>query len=95
MLVQVDQFGGLADALEGSLFDRCGCTDIGDDGAVVVAIGVAIEHGHAGRSDGGHNGFDHFRPAGFGKIGDTFDEGEDIGVKQSDDWDGLNGAIIP
>jgi hypothetical protein len=37
---------------------------------------MAVKYGHAGRGNGGYNGFDHLRSAGFGKIGDTFNKGD-------------------
>jgi hypothetical protein len=48
---------------------------MGDNRAVMIAIRVAIEHGHARRGDGGYYRFDYLRSAGFGKIGDTFNQG--------------------
>jgi len=74
VLVQINKVSGLLDGLESGFFGRLRRADVGDDGAVVVAVGGAVEHGHTGCRDGGQDGLHHLGAAGFGKVGDTFDE---------------------
>ena len=76
MLVEVDQFSGFAYAEEGGLLHGSGWAGKGYHGAIVVIVGGLVQQGdlrHTG--DGGDDGFNDFRTAGFGKVGDAFDKG--------------------
>jgi hypothetical protein len=74
VLVEVDEFRGLLDGLEGGFLDGGGRPGISDDGAVVVAIGRVVKQtDFRHRGDGGQNLLDDFGAAGFGKVRDTFD----------------------
>jgi hypothetical protein len=75
VLVEVDQFGGLFDGLESGFLDGGGRPGIGDDGSVVVSIGGVIEQADFRHGcDGSQNLLDDFGAAGFGKVGDAFND---------------------
>jgi hypothetical protein len=73
MVFQVDQFSRASDGEKCSLLDGCWRANEGDDCAIVVQVGVAIQHTHSGDAQNGSlDGFDDFRAAGFRKIWDAF-----------------------
>jgi hypothetical protein len=76
VLVEIDQLGGFGDSPEGCFLDPRWRTRKGDDGAVVVVVGVAVQDEDVCYPGNRRlDGLDDLRSASFGKIRNAFDDG--------------------
>ena len=69
---EVDEFGGLADAANGSFLNGFAVADQRDDAAVVVGIHLPVEEIDARNLHGFDDGIDLGGVAAFRKVGDAF-----------------------
>ena len=74
MLGQVDQFGSLADAANGSFLNRFTPTHQSDNAAIVVRIHFAVQQVDAIHLHGFDNGIHLGLVAAFGKIRNAFNQ---------------------
>ena len=75
VVVEVDELFGHPRAAECRLDDQFGRAGKGDDSAVVVGVGLAIEQPDAwDNGDGFDDAVDDLRAAAFAEVGDAFDD---------------------
>ena len=73
--IEINQFGGFANAANGSFLDRLPFADERDDATVMVGIHLPIEEVHAVEFHGLNNGINFGFVLSFGKIWDALHQG--------------------